>query len=95
MGRPDPAGSEDIGVARPQRIECIDDRSLLIADHPHFTAQGGILSGGPNDQNIGYCRGTSDGGRRRLAGQPRLQLEAALEAARATRPSAKRKSPVV
>ena len=29
------------------------------------------------------------------AGQLRLQLEAALEAARATRPSAKRKSPVV
>ena len=47
MGRPDPAGSEDIGVARPQRIECIDDRSLLIADHPHFTARGEILSGGP------------------------------------------------
>ena len=20
----------------PERIECIDDRSLLIADHPHF-----------------------------------------------------------
>jgi quercetin dioxygenase-like cupin family protein len=26
-GRPDPAGGEDIGVAMPERIECIDDRS--------------------------------------------------------------------
>src|SRR6516165_6654867 len=25
-----------IGAAMPERIECIDDRSLLIADHPHF-----------------------------------------------------------
>ena len=32
MGRPDPAGGED----RPERIECIDDRSLLVANHPHF-----------------------------------------------------------
>ena len=44
----------------PKRIECIDDRFPLIADHPHFTAQGEILSGGPKDQNIGYCRGVSD-----------------------------------
>ena len=36
MGRPDPAGGEDIGEARPERIECIDDRSLLVANHPHF-----------------------------------------------------------
>src|SRR5262249_24605297 len=36
VGRPDPASGEDIGAAMPQRIECIDDRSLLIADHPHF-----------------------------------------------------------
>src|SRR5262249_29616133 len=77
VGRPDPALGEDIGAA-------IDDRSLLIADHPHFTAQGEILSGGPKDQNIGYCRVISDGGRHRLAGQLRLQLEAAIEAARAT-----------
>src|SRR5215831_15802570 len=84
-----------IGAAMPKRIECIDDRFLLIADDPHFTAQGAILSGRTKDQNIGYCRGISDGGRHRLAGQLRLQLEAALEAARATRPSAKRKSPVV
>ena len=35
VGGPDPAGGEDIGVAMPERIECIDDRSLLIADHPH------------------------------------------------------------
>src|SRR6516225_9350409 len=32
VGRPDPAGGED----RPERIECIDDRSLLVANHPHF-----------------------------------------------------------
>jgi len=36
VGRPDTAGGEDIGVAMPERIECIDDRSLLIADHSHF-----------------------------------------------------------
>src|SRR5262245_16457128 len=35
-GRPDPAGGENIGAATPERIECVDDRSLLIADHPHF-----------------------------------------------------------
>ena len=34
-----------IGAAMPERIECIDDRSLLIANHPHLTAQGEILSG--------------------------------------------------
>ena len=94
MGRPDPAGGEDIGAAMPERIECIDDRFLLIADHP-LTAQGEIRSGGPKAQNIGDCRGIFDRGRHRLAGQLRLQLEAALEAARATGPSAKRKSPVV
>src|SRR5262249_54030503 len=31
-----PAGGEDICVAMPERIECVDDRSLLIANHPHF-----------------------------------------------------------
>ena len=36
MGRPDPAGSEDISVARQQRIKRLDDRSLLVANHPHF-----------------------------------------------------------
>src|SRR5262249_58919236 len=36
VGRPNPAGGEDICVAMPERIECVDDRSLLIADHPHF-----------------------------------------------------------
>jgi hypothetical protein len=46
VGRPNPAGGEDIGAA-------IDDRSLPIADHPHFTAQGEILSGGTKDQSIG------------------------------------------
>jgi len=83
-----------IGAAMPKRIECIDDRFLLIADDPHFTTQGEILSGRTKNQNIGCCRGISDGGRHRLAGQLRLQLEAALEAAPwRTRPSAKRKSP--
>src|SRR5262245_52691546 len=33
---PDPAGGEDIGAAMPQRVERVDDRSLLVADHPHF-----------------------------------------------------------
>ena len=33
---PDPAGGEDIGAEMPQRIDCVEDRSLLIADHPHF-----------------------------------------------------------
>ena len=75
-----------IGAAMPELIECIDDRFLFIADDPHFTAQGEILSGRTKNQNIGDCRGISDGGRHRLAGQLRLQLEAALEAARATRP---------
>ena len=36
VGRPDPAGGEDICVAMPELIECVEDRSLLIADHPHF-----------------------------------------------------------
>jgi len=31
-----PPNGEDIGAAMPERIECVDDRSLLIADHPHF-----------------------------------------------------------
>ena len=66
----------------PELIECIDDRFLFIADDPHFTMQGEALSGRTKDQNIGYCRGISDGDRHRLAGQVRLQLEAALEEAR-------------
>jgi hypothetical protein len=37
----------------PERIECIGHRFLLIADDPHFTAQGEILSGGTKDQSIG------------------------------------------
>ena len=73
-----------ISAALPERIECIDDRFLLIADDPHFTTQWEILSGRTKNQNIGDCRGISDGGRHRLAGQLRLQLEAALEARRAT-----------
>src|SRR5262249_10935849 len=36
VGRSDPAGGEDIGAAMPERVECVDDRSLLVADHPHF-----------------------------------------------------------
>ena len=35
-GRPDPTGGEDIGVAMPKRIECVDVRPLLVGDHPHF-----------------------------------------------------------
>jgi hypothetical protein len=30
----------------PERIECVDDRPLLVADHPHFLES--------KDQNIGY-----------------------------------------
>jgi hypothetical protein len=33
---PDPAGGEGIAVAMPERIECIDDRLLLVPGHPHF-----------------------------------------------------------
>ena len=33
VGRPDAAGGEDVGVAVPQRVERIDDRALLVADH--------------------------------------------------------------
>jgi hypothetical protein len=36
MGRPDTAGGEDIDVARPKRLKRIDDRPLLVTDHPHF-----------------------------------------------------------
>src|SRR5262245_37664975 len=36
VGRPNPAGGEDICVAMPERTECVEDCSLLIADHPHF-----------------------------------------------------------
>ena len=46
-----------IGAAMPERIECIDDRFLLIADDPHFTTQWEILSGRTKNQNIGDCRG--------------------------------------
>src|SRR5262249_17784062 len=27
---------EDIGVAMPERIECVDDHRLLVADYAHF-----------------------------------------------------------
>ena len=38
VGRPGTlAGGEDIGVATPERIECVDDRFLVIADDPHFS----------------------------------------------------------
>src|SRR5208337_1665990 len=36
MGRSDTASREDIGIAVPERIDRIDDRPLLVADHPHF-----------------------------------------------------------
>ena len=39
-----------ISAALPERIECIDDRFLLIADDPHCTTQGGILSGRTKDR---------------------------------------------
>ena len=42
-----------IGAAMPKRIECIDDRFLLIADDPHFTTQWEILSGRTKNQNSG------------------------------------------
>ena len=35
VGRPDPGGGDDIGT--PERIECVDDCSLLIADDAHFS----------------------------------------------------------
>ena len=59
----------------------LDHRFLLIADDPHFTTQGEILSDRTKDQNIGYCPRISHGGPHRLGGQLGLQLEAALEAA--------------
>jgi hypothetical protein len=36
VGRSDPASGEDIAVAMPERIECVDDRCLLVANHPYF-----------------------------------------------------------
>jgi hypothetical protein len=33
---PIPPVLKEIGVATPQRIECVDDRCLLVANHPHF-----------------------------------------------------------
>ena len=36
MGRADAAGGEDIGVARPQRIQRLDDGVLLVADDAHL-----------------------------------------------------------
>ena len=36
MRRPDAAGGEDISVLRPQRVERIDDRTLVIGHDPHF-----------------------------------------------------------
>src|SRR5262249_29894663 len=77
-----------IGAAMPERIECIGDRFLLIASQ----RKGEILSGRSKDQNIGYCPRISHGGPHRLGGQLGLQLEAALEAARAT--EAKRQNEV-
>jgi tetratricopeptide (TPR) repeat protein len=34
VGRPNPASGEDIGAAMPGRVECVDDRCLLVANHP-------------------------------------------------------------
>ena len=36
MRRPDAAGGEHIGVFRAQRVERLDDRGLVVGDHPHF-----------------------------------------------------------
>ena len=36
VGRADAAGGEDVGVAVAQRVERIDDRRLLVADHAHL-----------------------------------------------------------
>ncbi len=36
MGRANPARSEDIGVFRPERIERLDDRILLVGDDADF-----------------------------------------------------------
>jgi hypothetical protein len=33
---PIPPVVKTIGAAMPERIDCVDDRSLLIADHPYF-----------------------------------------------------------
>jgi hypothetical protein len=36
MGRSDTASRENVSVAMSERIERIDYRGLLVADHPHF-----------------------------------------------------------
>ena len=52
VGRPDPAGGEDIGVARPQRVERGDDFRLFVRNHPHLfeiDADGGEIVGDEAD----------------------------------------------
>src|SRR5262249_6215621 len=59
VGRPDSAGGEDIGVAMPERIECIDDRFLLIADHrcgPQSDIPRHSRCSGPWCGRTGSCR---------------------------------------
>jgi hypothetical protein len=36
VGRPDPAGGEDIGVAMPERIDCVDDRPGVVESPAGF-----------------------------------------------------------
>ncbi len=52
MGRPDAAGGEDVGVARAQRVERLDDLRLVVGDHAHFLeidADGGEIVGDEAD----------------------------------------------
>jgi len=67
--------ASSIGALSASTIAFFSSPTIRTSQH-----KGEILSGRTKDQ----CRGISDGGRHRLAGQLRLQLEAALEARRAT-----------
>ena len=60
MSRSDTTSREDISVAMSERIERIDDRGLLVADHPHFleidTERGQIFSDIANVLVLGPAR---------------------------------------
>jgi hypothetical protein len=60
MGRSDTASREDISVAMPERVERIDDRSLLVTDYPHFveidTKRGQIFGDIANVLVLGSAR---------------------------------------
>ena len=52
MRRADAAGGENIGVARAQRVERVDDRRLVVGDDPHLLqvdADGGEIVGDEAD----------------------------------------------